>query len=158
MNCDSEIRMISDERIMITRYLASRGYSLGAVEKTLDVPYFDVFISELSKMRNMLKDAEIAARTTGDVGLVGEILGARAKIQKDIAYGQFTKALGASTKFIEINGRQLEVVDAQRRGIEAMERSWKGPALRAIVDYVKQSFEEGVNKCSVILNDVGAMI
>jgi hypothetical protein len=155
MNCDSEIRMISDEKIRMGRYLTSRGYSLGAVEKTMEVPYFNAFICELSKMRAMLKDAEVAARTTGDVGLVGEILGARAKVQKDVAYGRFTRALGTPTKSVEINGRPFEVVDAQRGGMEAMERSWKEPALRAIVDYVTQSFEEGVKRCSIILEGVG---
>lgn len=123
------VRRWVNERDSLKTFLSGRGHSINDVVRELGSCEFSKFISELSEMGKMLEQAEMAARESKNIKVVGYMLGAGAKIQKDRVYGVLTLAIGEI--FPKIDGY-----------------------VAVLRDYIKGRFERGVKACEEVLESV----
>lgn len=120
------IRNWVNERNSLEAFLSNNKFSISDVQRELGDLCFSKFISELSEMGRMLEQAEMAAKGTKDIRIVGYILGAGAKMQKDNVYAVLT--LGIGEIFPKIEGY-----------------------VAVLRDYIMERFDKGVKRCEYAL-------
>ncbi len=127
---EEHIRKWKNERQKLESFLSERGVNASKLNGELNQLEFSAFIGALADMGRFIEKG-IDASKSGDLELTGHILG-EAKIQKDRVYLHLIKTYGVENPFeIRMEGYT-----------------------KVLRDYVMKRYEEGVNKCIQILEEV----